>query len=174
MTVFVSFMFRELEVAERVVSRLETAGVDCVRANFSRIAEDELAQTIEFHLARSTHSIVVTSPGVSPSPWVAFEVGFALASRHPLFVFGTPDESLPPFLAQWPVIPGWADLEDFVEVYNHALTGLDEQDRGTLKNLDMQAALGFQSFKFETWANLSKVKHDKLMKDRRDNIRNIL
>jgi hypothetical protein len=119
----VSFMFRDLEVAKGVVRRLEDAGVDCVHANLSRIPDDELRGTLEYYLHTSAHSIVVTSPGVSSSPWVAFEAGFALALRHPLFVFGSSDDALSPFLAEWPLLPDWAALDQFVRVYRESFVG---------------------------------------------------
>jgi hypothetical protein len=119
----VSFMFCDPEVAKGVVRRLEDAGVDCVHADLSRISDDELHRTLEYYLHTSAHSIVVTSPGVPPSPWVAYEAGFALALRHPWFVFGSSDDVLPPTLAEWSLLPDWATLDLFVRVYRESFVG---------------------------------------------------
>ena len=168
--IFVSFMFRDLDMAESVVLRLEDAGTDCVRANLSRIPEDELCGTIQYYLHASTHSIVVTSPGVPPSPWVAFEAGFALALRHPLFVFGSSDDALPPFLSEWPLLPDLAALDQFVHVYRESFVGLEQKDVVALRNVERQHGLQFQTFKFDTWSKWLKEEFRKSV-NRIDEIR---
>jgi hypothetical protein len=160
--VFVSFTFRDLDIAERLVATLETADVACVRANLSKIPEDELCAAIESRLIESTHSIVVTSPGEPVSPWVAFESGFAVALRHPLYTFGSSDDQLPPFLAQWPSIPDWQSLSTFIRLF-HATSALDQQDHQVARLTTVQDGLQFQGHKHTTWSTWSKELHRQAM-----------
>jgi hypothetical protein len=148
--IFVSFMFRDITLATELISRLEGASVPCVHANLEKIPENSLCATIEQYLLLSTHSIVVANATSAPSPWVAFEAGFALALRHPLFTFGSQSDTLPPFLSQWPSIPDWEELDLFVNVYKSGRLQLDEQDSKTLSAVDLQGALQFQTFKTAT------------------------
>ena len=154
--VFVSYSYRNLDVAEAIAQRLEEAGAECVRANLSRIPDDQLTGTIHYYLHLSSHSIVIVSGGVSPSPWVSFEAGFALGLRHPLFVLGSGDDALPPFLAEWPTIPDLAALDQFIRVYQESTEGWDQSDKRMLKNVDGQNALQFENFRMKTWSSVLK------------------
>jgi hypothetical protein len=93
-----------------------------------------------------------------------------LALRHPLFVFGSRDDALPPFLAEWPLLPDFTALEQFVRIYQESFVELEQKDVKALRNMERQHGIQFQTFKFDTWSKWLKEEFRKSV-NRIDEIR---
>lgn len=82
MRVFLSYDHRDRSAARTVGEILEQEGFEVLDPVSNLLPGQDLVRQVERSLARAQAMVVLLSPHAADSPWVKYEIGYAIAERR--------------------------------------------------------------------------------------------
>lgn len=121
--VFISYAHVDTPFAAAFADRLRAAGVPHFRDVDAIQWGDDIPQLIHQALKKSTHIVVLISPGSAKSQWVAYEMGYARSSEVKIVPYlQHPSMELPGFISNRRCLKCLADEKRFISGLKRSLS----------------------------------------------------